>query len=282
MKELLKAFEIYLKENLPKAPSFHPYYEKALGEMALAGGKRFRAALVLAAATGLDATSAQKAMSAALAIELFHTYSLIHDDLPAMDNADFRRSVPTLHKSYDEVTAILAGDALNTHSFLCLANAPLPSETKVKLVAILAENGGAAGMVLGQALDCRFEGQTLDLSRVEFIHRCKTGKLIAASLQMGAYVGGANDEFAKRLYDFGMDLGLYFQIRDDIIDATQESAAAGKPTHNDDNKNSFVTLLGLDEAQKRAHKEAQKLREAIGSLPSALCAALNDALRGYL
>ncbi|MDR2151395.1 MAG: polyprenyl synthetase family protein [Helicobacteraceae bacterium] len=283
MSELLKAFETYLKANLPKAPSFHPHYEKALGEMLLAGGKRFRAALVLAAATGFDENGASKAMSVALAVETFHTYSLIHDDLPAMDDADFRRSAPTLHKSYDEVTAILVGDALNTHSFSLLANAPLSSEIKIKLVAILAENGGARGMVLGQALDCHFENKKLNTQEVEFIHRAKTGRLIAASLQMGAYAGGANDAQARDLYDFGMDLGLYFQIRDDIIDATQESAAAGKPTRSDAHKNSFVTLLGIDEAQNRAKAEAKKLREAIAATqPTSLSIALDKALGGYL
>ena len=282
MNELLKAFEIYLKANLPKAPSFHPYYEKALGEMLLAGGKRFRAALVLSAATGLDETSASKAMSVALAVETFHTYSLIHDDLPAMDNADFRRSVPTLHKTYDEVTAILVGDALNTHSFLYLANAPLSSDIKAKLVAILAENGGANGMVLGQDLDCSFENKKLNMRETEFIHRAKTGRLIAASLQMGAYVGGANDALAKKLYDFGMDLGLYFQIRDDIIDATQAPAEAGKPTGSDERKNGYVTLLGIDEAQRRAKEEAQKLREAIAAMsPAPLSVALDETLKNY-
>ena len=250
--------------------------------MLLAGGKRFRAALVLSAATGLDETSASKAMSVALAVETFHTYSLIHDDLPAMDNADFRRSVPTLHKTYDEVTAILVGDALNTHSFLYLANAPLSSDIKAKLVAILAENGGANGMVLGQALDCSFENKKLNMRETEFIHRAKTGRLIAASLQMGAYVGGANDALAKKLYDFGMDLGLYFQIRDDIIDATQAPAEAGKPTGSDERKNGYVTLLGIDEAQRRAKKEAQKLREAIAAMsPAPLSVELDETLKNY-
>ncbi|MDR1451258.1 MAG: polyprenyl synthetase family protein [Helicobacteraceae bacterium] len=281
MNNLLSAFEVYLREHLPKAPSFHPYYEKALGEMLLAGGKRFRAALVLATATGIDETSAPKAMSVALAIETFHAYSLIHDDLPAMDDADFRRSRPTLHKTYDEVTAILVGDALNTHSFLHLANAPISDEAKVKLIAILAENGGAAGMVLGQALDCRFEGRKLDAQKVEFIHRRKTGALIAASLQMGAIAGGADDPLAKRLYDFGMNLGLYFQIRDDIIDATQDSATAGKPTQNDENKNGFVTLFGLEAARDRANAEASKLKKVIADFPGGLSGNLSEILRAY-
>lgn len=281
MKKALESFERYLSENLPKARSFHPHYEKALGEMLLAGGKRFRAALVLAGAIGLDETSAPKAMSVALAVETFHAYSLIHDDLPAMDDADFRRFHATLHVTYDEATAILVGDALNTHSFLYLANAPIDSEKRIKLVAILAENGGSAGMVLGQALDCRFEGEKLDLQRVEFIHRRKTGNLIAASLQMGAIVGGADDAFAKELYDFGLDLGLYFQIRDDIIDATQDRENAGKPTRNDEEKNSYVTLLGLEGAQKRAETEAKKLQKTIAAFPPRLNAALNEVLGAY-
>lgn len=278
----MNPFETYLLNNLPKASSFHPHYEAALAQMLQAGGKRFRPALVLAVAQGLNPLCVPGAYAPALAIELLHTYSLIHDDLPAMDNAPLRRGHPTLHVTYDEVTAILAGDALNTHAFLVLAQAPLDAAVRIKLVETLAYDGGVSGMVLGQAIDCHYEGQRLELEKLEFIHRHKTGRLIAAALKMGALSAGAEDALCERLYDLGMELGLYFQIRDDIIDATEDEATAGKTTGNDGEKNSYVTLLGLAEAKKRAADAAQNIRAQLANLPANLPATLGDVLKGYL
>lgn len=278
----MKEFENYLLDNLPKAPSFHPHYEAALAQMLRAGGKRFRPALLLAAAEGLNPLTKPGAFAPALAIELLHTYSLIHDDLPAMDNASLRRGHPTLHVTYDETTAILVGDALNTHAFLVLSRAPLDPAVRVKLVETLADDGGTGGMVLGQAIDCFFEGQRLDVEKLEFIHRHKTGRLIAAALKMGALTGGADEALCGRLYELGMELGLYFQIRDDIIDATEDEKTAGKTTGNDGNKNSYVTLLGLEEAKKRAVASADKLKAAIAELPARLPQTLGAALKDYL
>lgn len=278
----MREFESFLEANLPKAKSFHPHYEKALAQMLLAGGKRFRPALLLAVVEGTNPLLKKSAMRAALAIEMLHTYSLIHDDLPAMDNADLRRSTQTLHKTYDETTAILVGDALNTHAFYLLSTCAFSSDVRVNLIKTLAEDGGVDGMVLGQAIDCHFEKTPLDLEKLEFIHTHKTAKLIAASLKMGAIITGQSEQLINKLYNFGLSLGLYFQIRDDIIDATEDEATAGKTTQNDGDKNSFVTILGLDEAKKRASDLASKLRNNIDNFPSDLAISLKKVVEAYL
>lgn len=275
-------FENYLRANLPIVESFHPHYQKALKEMMLCGGKRFRPALVFAACAGIAPELVESSFPAALAVEMLHTYSLIHDDLPAMDDADLRRGRATLHKTYDEVTAILVGDALNTHSFYVIASSSLPDQTKTALIETLSFNGGAGGMVLGQALDCHFEGVKLPLDRLEFIHIHKTAMLIAASLKMGAIVARAAEALRGELYDLGLKIGLFFQIRDDIIDATEDEKSAGKSVHQDDGKNSYVTLLGLEGAQERLDRSAEEIRDKTRSLPCDLRATVSNALKGYL
>ena len=274
-------FETFLTDNLPRIPSFHPHYETAMHEMLLAGGKRFRPALLLSVVKAYNALLLDGAYHAAYAIELLHTYSLIHDDLPAMDNADLRRGKPTLHKSYDEVTAILAGDALNTYAFEVLSKAPFSDHTRVRLIRILAENGGIGGMVLGQAIDCQFENQPLQIEQVKLLHTNKTAKLIAAALQMGAVIAGQK-EIEQPLYDFGIKLGLLFQIQDDILDVTMSEDEAGKTTNNDSDKNSFVTLLGLKKAIEEADKIADELVRQLESLDENLQNALSSLLNTYL
>lgn len=236
----------YLESNLPSVESFHPHFNEALAWVLKAGGKHFRAQLVIGTAKAINPSCDPYA--AALAVELLHTYSLIHDDLPAMDNANLRRGVPTLHVKYDEVTAILAGDALNTAAFGVLANSNLPPHIAIKCIQVLSKNGGLDGMIIGQAIDCYFENKKLSLDELEFLHLHKTGALIAASMQIGAIVAGASDEESNDIYKAGLKLGLAFQIHDDIIDATSSSDKAGKPTNNDSSKNSFTNLLGVDKA----------------------------------
>ncbi|MEE3712368.1 polyprenyl synthetase family protein [Campylobacter sp. CLAX-7218-21] len=240
------SFLEYLESNLPSVESFHPHFNEALAWVLKAGGKHFRAQLVIGTAKAINPSCDPYA--AALAVELLHTYSLIHDDLPAMDNANLRRGVPTLHVKYDEVTAILAGDALNTAAFGVLANSNLPPHIAIKCIQVLSKNGGLDGMVIGQAIDCYFENKKLSLDELEFLHLHKTGALIAASMQIGAIVAGASDEESNDIYKAGLKLGLAFQIHDDIIDATSSSDKAGKPTNNDSSKNSFTNLLGVDKA----------------------------------
>jgi len=262
---LLDIFEDYLLNNLPSSDTFHPIFEDALQDMLKAGGKRFRPMLLLSIVNSVEPLLLKNALPVALAVEFLHTYSLIHDDLPAMDNADLRRGYPTLHKKYDEVTAILVGDALNTHSFNLIANAPLSSDVKIELVKILSSDGGIDGMIIGQAIDCYFENKKLELGQLEFLHIHKTAKLIAASLKMGSIIAGLDKTTQKDLYSFGLDIGLLFQIQDDIIDETQSSDVAGKTTSNDAAKNSFVNLLGLEGAISSADDLAsrcqKKLRE---------------------
>jgi farnesyl diphosphate synthase len=278
----MQRFETYLSQNLPQAPSFHPIYEEALGVMLQAGGKRFRPMLLLSVVDAYEPLLYEGALPVALALEMFHTYSLIHDDLPAMDDAPLRRGHETLHIRYDEVTAILAGDALNTDAFLSIAKAPLRDDVKMKLVTLLAENGGGKGMVLGQALDCYFENTPLTLEQVKILHTNKTAKLIASSLQMGAVIVGLEKATQKALYDFGIDLGLLFQIQDDIIDETQTQEEAGKPTGNDGDKNSFITLLGLDKSIKEADTLAENLEKRFKTFDEKLRGALEPLIMKYL
>ena len=236
----MQNFEAFLLKNLPTSTSIHPTYEAALQEMLKAGGKRFRPALLLGTVKALNPLMLESARYAAYAIELLHTYSLIHDDLPAMDDSPLRRGKPTLHVVYDEVTAILVGDALNTYSFEVLSDAPFSDAVKVKLIRELASNGGLNGMVLGQAIDCYFENKPLKVEDIKVLHTNKTAKLIAASMKMGALICG-DEELADELYEFGIKLGVLFQIQDDILDVTQTDEEAGKLTNNDEDKNSFVT-----------------------------------------
>lgn len=277
----MQNFEKFLLNHLPKSKSIHPHYEAALQKMLIAGGKRFRPALLLGVVSAYNPLMLEGAMHAAYAIELLHTYSLIHDDLPAMDNSDLRRGEPTLHITYDEVTAILVGDALNTYAFEVLGNSPFSDYTRVLLIKELAYNGGLNGMVLGQAIDCHFENTPLALEDVKFLHTNKTAKLIAASLKMGAIIIG-DERLGDRLYEFGIKLGLLFQVQDDILDVTQTTQEAGKPTNNDEAKNSFVTLLGLEDAKKEADVLADELILELNSFDERLKNELSSLLLEYI
>ena len=277
----MQNFEQFLLDNLPTSKSIHPTYESALQNMLQAGGKRFRPALLLGVVKAYNPLMLESARYAALAVEFLHTYSLIHDDLPAMDNSPLRRGKPTLHVSFDEVTAILVGDALNTYSFEILSNAPFSDETRVKLIRELASNGGLNGMVLGQAIDCYFENQPLQIEDIKILHTNKTAKLIAASLKMGALIVGRED-VADKLYDFGIKLGLLFQIQDDILDVTQSSLEAGKLTNNDEDKNSFVTILGLETATDEANLLADELTNEMCNFDESLSSELSPLLTKYI
>lgn len=277
----MQPFEAFIAAHKPVAPSFHPHYEEALYSMLEAGGKRFRPALLLAVVSAYNELLLDGANHAAYAIELLHTYSLIHDDLPAMDNADLRRGHKTLHKRFDEVTAILVGDALNTYAFEVLSNAPFSDATRVKLIRSLSHNGGVGGMVLGQAIDCHFENQPLTLEQIKLLHINKTGKLIACALEMGAIIAGQK-ELEKPIYDFGIKVGLLFQIQDDILDVTQSDEEAGKTTNNDEAKNSFVTLLGLEKAMDEANALALEIEQQLESFDESLQGKLSPILSQYI
>jgi farnesyl diphosphate synthase len=278
----MQEFENYLTTHLPDAPSFHPTFNEALKVMLLAGGKRFRPQLLLSVVDAYAPMLRESAYPVAMALEMLHTYSLIHDDLPVMDDADLRRGEPTLHKRYDEVTAVLVGDALNTHAFYMIATAPLHNDVKVALVKELSYSGGIGGMVLGQAIDCYFEGEKLTADQVDFLHEYKTGRLIAVSLKMGAIIAGLDEKAQEELFNFGLDLGLLFQIQDDIIDVTQSSSEAGKTTGNDEEKNSYINHFGLDGSLKRADSLAKKIEEQMESFDLPLKERLEPILKKYL
>jgi len=223
----------------------------------------------------------KNAYAVALGVELLHTYSLIHDDLPAMDNADLRRGNPTIHKTYDEVSAILAGDALNSHAFYMLSTAPLRDDVKVQLIKELSYNGGIGGMVLGQAIDCYYENKKLDIEELKFLHIHKTAKLIAASLKMGGIIADLPKEKLDKLFSFGEHLGLLFQVQDDIIDATMDEKEAGKTTSNDGDKNSFVNLLGIDKAKEYKDNLVQKLKLEAGGFDKKLADSFIKILQRF-
>jgi farnesyl diphosphate synthase len=278
----MQRFENYLQKNLPYVETFHPHYNKALSSMLLAGGKRFRPMLLLSVVEAYQPLLFEGALAPALALEFLHTYSLIHDDLPAMDDAPLRRGFETLHITYDEATAILIGDALNTEAFYHIAKASLRDDIKIKLVELLARDGGTYGMVLGQAIDLEFENRPLTIDQVKTLHTNKTAKLIATSLLMGAVIVDLDKKKQEELYIFGIELGLLFQIQDDIIDETHSEEEAGKTTGNDGDKNSFVNLIGLDKTVEEAEILAKDLEERFDHFDDILQDGLRDIVLKYL
>lgn len=228
-----------------------------------AGGKRLRA-ILMHASFETYAERSDRVRSVAVALELVHTYSLIHDDLPALDNDNLRRGKPTNHTIFDEATAILAGDALLTYSFEMIASDPLlTDQEKVQLTKWLAEASGPMGMVSGQMLDIESENTEISLQTMEKIHTLKTGKLIEFAVQAGAYLGGATEEQQKYLKTFSHFLGLLFQVQDDILDITGNEEKMGKPLGSDvDNqKSTYPGLLGLEKAEEfRDHYLTEAIR----------------------
>ena len=278
----MQEFEEYLRNNLLSINTFHPIYSDALNQMVLAGGKRFRPKLMLGIVQAYEPMLYKSSLPVALALEIFHTYSLIHDDLPAMDDSPLRRGEVTLHMRYDEATAVLAGDALNSDAFLLISKAPLRDDVKIKLIETLGENGGSRGMVLGQAIDCYFENRPLTLEQIKELHTNKTAKLIAASMLMGTIIVRLDGQTQQKIYDFGINLGLLFQVQDDIIDVTQDEKEAGKTTSNDSDKNSFVNLLGLEGSIEQANEIADSLAREFDSFEPQLQTALAPLMEQYL
>ena len=227
-----------------------------------AGGKRIRPILTLAACEAVGG-NIKNVMPAACALEFIHTYSLIHDDLPAMDNDDYRRGKPTCHRTFDEATAILAGDALLTAAFEMLSRKDLfngvDPRINMEIINDIARAAGHAGMVGGQQADMEAEGKQVDLPTLEFIHTHKTGALILASVKAGAKLGGGNNSQIKALAKYGEYAGLAFQIADDILDVTGTTETLGKDAGSDEarGKATYPALLGLKEAKDRAKELLQ-------------------------
>ena len=219
----------------------------------LNGGKRLRPFMVMEGARifGVDAARARRV---AAAVEFIHSYSLIHDDLPAMDDSDMRRGKPSLHKAYDEATAILAGDGLQALAFDVLSDPETHEDPRVRieLVSNLASAAGPHGMVGGQMLDMIGEKQEFDVGTISRLQRLKTGKLIVFCCEAGAILGKANPAHRQSLRNYAHDLGLAFQVTDDLLDAEGNEKAMGKPANQDGKKATFVTAMGLDQARQRA------------------------------
>ena len=248
----------WLDRLLPSEETPPEQLHRAMRYSLLAGGKRLRPALVLASGEAMGATT-EDLMPAACAIEMIHTYSLIHDDLPAMDNDDLRRGRPTCHKAFGEAVAILAGDALLTLAFRVLASdsAARNPERQIRVIHELAAAAGSMyGMIGGQMADIENEGKQVDAYTVEYIHRSKTGALIAASAAAGGIIaGGSYDEIA-RLHTYGQWIGLAFQITDDILDVTSTSEQLGKTPGKDQaaNKATYPAIHGIPASQARARQ----------------------------
>ena len=256
---------------------------KAMRYSTLDGGKRVRAALVYSAGSALGAAAGALDGPAA-AVELIHAYSLIHDDLPCMDNDDLRRGKPTCHKAFDEATALLAGDTLQALAFEILAADPaleVDAGQRIKMISILTRASGWDGMAGGQAIDLAATGKTLKLAELENMHRMKTGALIRASVALGALAAGCeNPALLAQLDDYADHLGLMFQIVDDILDVEGDTETLGKPAGSDQaaNKATYPALLGLETARERARAEHQQCLESLGDLGDngALLAELAD------
>ena len=255
-----------LERLLPPETQYPETIHSAMRHSVFAGGKRIRPVLFLAA-TEAVLPSAEGAEPAACALELVHTYSLIHDDLPALDNDDFRRGKPTCHKVYGEAMAILAGDALLTLAFQVLSDAKtMRDSNQVRLVAELATAAGTVnGMIGGQVADLEAEGKAVDGARLDYIHRSKTGALIGASVRMGGIYADADAEQLAALGRYGEHIGLAFQIVDDILDVVGTSETLGKTAGKDavQQKATFPALYGLEASRERAHEHFQQATEAL-------------------
>src|SRR5579862_7287323 len=252
--EDLQLVDAALQRLLPTPETSPPSIHEAMRYSVFAGGKRIRPILCLEAAR-IFTSDVTPALHPGCAIEFIHTYSLIHDDLPALDNDDLRRGKPTCHKKFGEAAAILAGDGLLTLAFETLANAPLEPARRVAVLSHVAESAGTVnGMVGGQVADLEAEGHPIQPAELEYIHRSKTAALIRASVVAGAISGGADDENVARLKRFGETIGWAFQVVDDILDVEESSAALGKTAGKDaaQQKATYPALFGLEKSRQFA------------------------------
>ena len=245
------------------------------------GGKRIRPRLVLEFCKVCGGDYRQ-AMELACAVEMIHTYSLIHDDLPCMDDDDLRRGKPSCHVAYGEANALLAGDGLLTLAFEILAKSPLPAQRVVSAVKVLAQAAGVCGMVGGQVMDLQNEGALVDVDTLRKTDELKTGELIRCSCVLGCIAAGADEEKIKAAERYAYGIGIAFQITDDILDVTGDAAAIGKPVGSDErnHKSTYVTLTSLEEARRLARKAADRAHSALAPLGEK--AAFLDELAEYL
>ena len=259
--------ETALAQALPDPMHSPRRLHAAMRHGVLNGGKRMRPLLVYATGTALGARE-EALDAAAAAVELVHCYSLVHDDLPAMDDDDLRRGQPTVHVAFDEATAILAGDALQTLAFETLAAAPQPPAQRVAMLAELARASGVAGMCGGQALDIDATGASIALVELERLHALKTGALLRCAVRLGALAGHATPAQAAQLDQYANALGLAFQIRDDLLDIEGDAATLGKTAGKDiaQAKATFPALLGVDASRARLQELLAVMRQSLDAL----------------
>lgn len=260
-----------LDKYLYEPGTYPPVIHQAMRYSVFAGGKRLRPILTMAAAEacGFDG---EKVMPAACGIELIHTYSLIHDDLPAMDNDDFRRGKPTCHRVYGEAIAILAGDALLTRAFGLISQNALvegvQDQAVVQVIGEISEAAGSMGLIGGQVVDLNSEGQHIDKDTLQYIHENKTGALFCATIRTGGILAGVDGQKLQCLTDFARSYGLAFQIIDDILDVEGDSTILGKTVGSDIRKEkaTYPAIYGLDTAKKLARQNMERAMEALDSL----------------
>jgi len=267
-KQRQAAFEKSLQAALPPAKTRPATIHEAMRYSLFAGGKRLRPILCLAAAEAVGGT-ARAAMPLACAVECIHTYSLIHDDLPCMDDDDLRRGMPTSHKVYGEGIAVLAGDALLTHAFELAARVPgWPRYSVAAVVRELAAASGSKALIAGQVVDLLCEGKKISAEELRYIHRNKTAALITSSIRLGAMSGNASAAQLKTLSKFGEALGLAFQVIDDILDITQTSEQLGKSAGKDlaAEKATYPAILGMEKAQSEAARLTRLAKNTIRSM----------------
>lgn len=244
-----------LEKLLPSSSERPETIHQAMRHSVFAGGKRLRPVLCLEAARMIAGRLPQGIDELGSALEMLHTYSLIHDDLPALDNDDLRRGKPTCHVVYGEAMAILAGDALQTQAYSVLSRLQCPAEARVRIIEEIARGTGTIdGMIGGQVKDLEAERQAPDRATLEYIHRSKTGALITASLVSGAIYAGASPAEIQKLREFGQSIGLAFQIADDVLDVTQSSEQLGKTAGKDtaSEKATYPALFGIEESRRQA------------------------------
>ena len=257
-------FESYLAQSVNLTSDTQ--LEEAMNYALLAPGKRLRPFLLFAVVATLDSTVDMKQVyPVAAALEMIHTYSLIHDDLPAMDDDDLRRGRPAVHKKFSEATAILAGDALLTEAFQQIAVANIPPQQAMNLTSLLASTAGYQGMVGGQQADMNAEEQRVSLEELQSIHLRKTGELLKFACTAGGILTDGSDQTKAYLSELGLKLGLAYQIRDDILDIISSQDELGKPAGSDvvANKSTYPSLLGLEQARKLFEQELQNCQDIL-------------------
>ncbi|AFQ43058.1 polyprenyl synthetase family protein [Desulfosporosinus meridiei] len=264
-KETFQRYLTMIEETLAQLPWRKNSLDESMYYSLIGGGKRIRPVLALASAEAVGGKP-ESILRAAAALELIHTYSLIHDDLPAMDNDDYRRGRLANHKIYGEAGAILAGDALLTYAFELLASLELGQpERELRIIREVAVASGKDGMVRGQVADITAEGKVLTLPEIEEIHKGKTGAILTVSARLGGVLGGGSEDDIQALTDYAQALGLAFQIKDDILDVIGDSETLGKPAGSDlrQGKSTYVSLLGLEGASEELHSQILKAQAAI-------------------